>query len=469
MRRLLLLVVAAGLTALAVIVPRPAAPDGPEFTGASPVDLTGDPQGSVWYCPWMNAGAVRDAYLMIATEVDLEAQVTLPSPVPNEEPDQALVGIAGPGADPLEVASIVRRGDAPGFVEVDNGPTGVASVVTSETILTGDRCVSSVPKLWHLPGGTTRPDRTTLLRLFNPFPEPAKVTIAGTSEFGETGLAGLSSVDVPGRTWMDVQLNEIVALLDELSLTVSSEQGLVIPTLVVATELDEASWTGTGLSNTWEFPVVTQTGLVPSLVVSNPNDVAVDVEIDVYSAEGATTAIRSLTVPPGTPVRSDVSDLGNDFFAVAIRASEPVSAVVVAEDRPDLIAEEDTAEDETTTTEAEGEQEAVPQRIAGTVGNPVAATRWLLPGPGGIRTATSTLWVLNTGEQPATVDARPLGAETFDSTTIEVPAGSLQRLVLAQGGAVSGYLLESTAPVSAAWSIEAGQGVAFLAGVPIDG
>lgn len=458
MRRFMLLLAAAGLTVAAAALPRPAAEEGPSFTGAAVIDDIAGAQGSVWYCPWMNAGAIRDAYLMVGTDTAVEIEVTLPSPIPNEDADRALLNLSERGAAAVEVASIVRRGDAPGFVEFSDGPAAVSALVTSDTIVTGDRCVASVPKLWHLTGGTTRPGRTTVLRLFNPFPEPAKVTVEGASEFGEVGLIGLTSLDVPGRFWEDIQLNEIVPLLDDLSLTVSSEEGLVIPTLVVGTERDEASWPGTGLSTTWEFPVVTQTGLVPSLIISNPGEVDAAVEIDVFTSEGAIEAARSAVVPARTPLRLEIGDLANRFFAIRVRSTEAVAAAVVAEDLVVTVAEEE-----------EDPEEPATQRIAGVAGVTEPANRWLLTGPGAIRTATSTIWVLNTGTDPVTVTIQPLGDGELPADKIQLEPQSVRRVVLSQAGDVAGYLLDAASPVSAAWSLEAGDGVAFVSGISLDG
>lgn len=461
MRRLILLVAAGALVAAASTLPRPPTAEGPSFSGAAVLDDIAGNRRSVWYCPWVNAGAVRDAFLMIGSEADVEVEVTLPSPIPNEDADTALLTLPGPGATPVEVASIVRRGAAPGFIELSDGPAAVSAIVTSDTIVTGDRCVASVPKLWHLPGGTTRPERTTVLRLFNPFPEPAKVTVEGTSEFGEVGLVGLTSLDVPGRFWEDVELNEAVPLLDDLTLTVSSEEGFVIPTLVVATDLDEASWPGTGLSTSWEFPVVTQTGLLPSLVVSNPGDVEAQIEIDVYTAGRFTEAARTATAPARTPVRIEIGDLADRFFAVRVRSTEPIAAVVVAEDAVPVVAEEDSDDGQ--------EEQLTAQRIAGMTGIDEPARRWLLTGPGGVRTATSTMWVLNTGTDAVTVTLQPLGEGDLPAEKIQLAPQTVQRIVLAQGGDVSGYLVEAAGPISAAWSLEAGDGVAFVSGISIGG
>ncbi len=457
MRRLLLFLAAGALVAAAITLPRPPAPESPSFTGAAAIEDIAGAEGSVWYCPWMNAGAVRDAFIMIASETDVGAEITLPSPIPNETPDGMRLNLSGPGAAALEVASIVRRGDAPGFVELDDGPAAVGSVVTSDFLMTGDRCVAAVPKLWHLPGGTTQPDRVTTLRLFNPFPEAAKVTVAGTSEFGVVGLVGLTALDVAGRSWTDIDMNELVPFLDELSLTVSTAEGLIIPAMIVATDLDEAMWPGTGLSTSWEFPVVTQTGLSPTLVVSNPAEVEALIEVDVYTAEGSTIAARSAVVAPRTPLRIELGDLGGRFFAIGLRSNEPVAAVVVAEDLATDLAEE-----------AADDEEPVSQRIAGTVGAAAPAERWLVTGAGGLRTAVSTVWILNSSSELATVSVQPLGSATQPADKVQVEPGTVTRLVLPQGGSAAGFLLEAQVPISVAWSVEGGDGVAFLAAVSLD-
>ncbi|NIR37025.1 MAG: hypothetical protein GWN79_09880, partial [Actinobacteria bacterium] len=82
-----------------------------------------------------------------------------------------------------------------------------------------------MPKIWYLVGGTTRDGRDLEVRLFNPFPDLAKVTVSGVSEFGPEPLPELGAViDVPGRAWVDIDLDEIVPFLDDLMLVVGTEE-----------------------------------------------------------------------------------------------------------------------------------------------------------------------------------------------------------------------------------------------------
>ena len=345
------------------------------------------------------------------------------------------------------------------FVEFDHGPAAAAAIVSSTDLLTGDTCVARIPKVWELPGGTTREGRFLTLRLFNPFPERAKVTVDGISESGETGLVDLQNLDVEGRTWQDVDLNSLVPLLDDLSLTVTSSEGFVIPSLVVAGTTDEASWPGVPTGRTWEFPVATSSPTFsPSLILSNTGSEAVVATIDVYTGEGATLDAREVEVLPGIPRRVDVGDLADVGFGLRVRASAPIAAVVVAEESPAVLPGEDG---QAASDESQGD------RIAGTVGVLAAAQRWLLPGLQAVPNAEATLWLLNTREESATVTLQPLGVRDLPASKQAVPGGSVLAVPLGYDVSVGGYLVDSSAPISAAWSAEAPNGIMFVSGTVV--
>ena len=173
---------------------------------------------------------------------------------------------ARPGAQLVEVGDLVRRGAAPGFVEYSDGPAATGAWVTGDQLLSGDRCTVAVSKLWHLPGLTTRQGREVTLRLFNPFLPLAKVSVGGATEFGALPLPELTTVDVPPRGWVDIDLNPLIPFFDNLTLFVTTEEGLVIPTVTVYGDGDEVSLPASGLSTTWEFPVVSVETLTPTVM-----------------------------------------------------------------------------------------------------------------------------------------------------------------------------------------------------------
>jgi len=477
MRRILALIVAAGLGVAAFTMVEPAQPVAPEFGTTLPPEpdgAGGDP--SVWYCSWVDSGALRDSSYDTAALIDVAALVTLPSPIPNEDADVLAFDVPGPAAVSVDTATVVRRGEAPGFVEFDDGPATASSVVWGDNVLTGDRCVASVPKIWHLSGGTTAEGFFSSLRLFNPFPENAKVSVNAVSEFGAEPLPELSGFDIGGRSWVTIDLTRVIPFLDQVSFTVETEQGLVIPSLVLANESDEASWPGTSQATTWDFPIAADGNLDPSLVVTNTGSAETIVAIDVFSLDGPIIDAFETVVPPVTPVRIALGDLAAPPFGVRVRSSAPVSAAVEAREPlpdPEVPPPEDA---ETTTTLAEGDEiveDEVPVVItglAGTVGSVEPSARWLVPGVGLTPDTTATIWIMNTGPDAATVTVTDLSGDgPLLSEKRLVEGGSLVGIPLATGDrpGVEGYLIESSEPISVAWSIAGERGVAFLAGVAV--
>ena len=463
MKRILGLILVGIVVFGAVVLAEPPSVAGPDFVGPQERESVASATASVWYCPWVASGALRDSTVMIATKVPVSAEITLPQQIAGEDPDLADFSIAAPGALVVPVGEIVRRGDTPLFLEFSDGPASVAVVESSTELLTGDTCVGRIPKVWELPGGTTREGRTLTLRLFNPFPELAKVSVNGSSESGETGLIDLQNLDVAARTWQDVNLNSLVPLLDDLALTVTSSEGFVIPSLVVAGLTDEASWPGVAPSTNWEFPVATMSAqFAPSLMLTNSGDAPVTAVVDVYTTEGATVNAREVVVDPSVPRRVNLSDLADGAMGVRVRAAAPLAAVVLAE--------ESIAVFEPTNEEGAIDEDAVlGDRIAGTIGVSAGATEWLLPGLQAVAEGSSTLWILNTGTESATITLQALGSTALAVTKQSVPPGTVLGVPLGYDDAVGGYQLESSVPVSVSWSVEAPTGIMFVSGTVVGG
>jgi hypothetical protein len=455
-----LLLTGAAVFAAATLSP-PAATPGPDFTGPEVRESVAAPTASVWYCPWVVSGALRDSSVMLAATAPVNAELTFPEQIAGEPADTGDVGLDAAGAVVVEVGDIVRRGDTPSFIEFDAGPAAAAAVVAGEGSLSGDACVARIPKVWELPGGTTREGRTLTLRLFNPFPELAKASVSGISESGETGLVDLQNLDVEGRQWVDVNLNELIPLLDDLALTVTTSEGFVIPAMILAGSSDEASWPGTSAATTWEFPVVTVSAdYSPSLILTNSTGADVTATIDVYTGDGVVPDAREVEVISGIPRRVDLSDLAEGAMGIRVRATAPVAAVVLAEESPVFV--QPTEEDGQAGGEAGGGD-----RLAGTIGTSAPATRWLLPGLQAVADANSEVWLLNTSDQSATVTLQPLGVESLTPFKEIVPPGSVLGVPLGYDVTVGGYFVESSVPISVGWSAEAETGLMFVVGTVV--
>ena len=471
MKRMVLATVILVLSFAAIALPEPAPAPGPTFSGAVEPAAAASASSSVWYCPWVDAGAEKDAAILMASTVDVEAVVTLPSPLNEEEPDQATRSITGPGAQILNVGDLVRRGAAPGFVEYSDGPAATSAWVSGDQLLSGDRCTVAVSKLWHLPGVSTRQGREVTLRLFNPFLPLAKVSVGGSTEFGPLPLPELATVDVPPRGWVDIDLNPLIPFFDDLTLFVTTEEGLVIPTVTMYGDGDEVSLPASGLSTTWEFPVVSVDTLTPTLMVSNPGPGTATVTLDVFTTAGAIPNAASFEVGPDSPLRVALDEIVDGKFGLRLSSTGPVSAAVVAEDAPSDVSDGDAGDDGDGDDGDDTDEPtaAIVDRIAGTVGAAFPSARWLLPGAGAVPDATSSLWILNTDPEPATVTIQPLGVRSLPADKVIVAPGTVLEVPLDADVEIGGYLLDASIQVTAAWSAVRPNSVAFFAGTALDG
>ena len=483
MRRAIAIIIVAVVGTLAFAQTGPIDESPPDF-GTLPPEVggaTGDP--SAWYCPWVASGALRDSTFALASIVVVDASITLLNPNPTEEPDVADVRLGGPGARSIDTGEIARRGMSPGIVEFDDGPAVATTAMWSDEMLTGDRCVVSVPKEWQLVGGTTAEGFTLELQLFNPFAEPAKVSVEAITEFGRSPLAGFESFDVPGRSWVTEDLSRVIPFLDIVTLTVKSESGIVIPSFVLNNGTDEASWPGTGQSTTWDFPVTSLPGLDPTLVISNTGSVGATVSIDLFTKDGPLLDPEGRIVSPLEPLRVHLADLAEPPFAARVRSNAPIGAVVQAAPegtfpRADVVLPEDeeaagdeVATDTTTDTTADGEvvEPTLYNGVAAMAGNVEALKRWLVPGLGVVPGANTSIWVLNPSGEDATVSVKPLGVSAKEVQEVMIPAGTYVEIPVAPISETgnSAMLVEGDVPISVAVSIAGPQGVAFIGGVGI--
>jgi hypothetical protein len=492
MRRVIAIVVVAIVGTFAFAQSAPIDESPPDL-GTLPSEVggaTGDP--SAWYCPWVAAGALRDSTFGIASMLDVNALITLPNPNPAEEAAVDEIRLLGPGARSIDTGEIARRGMSPGTVEFDDGPAVATTAMWSDEILTGDRCVVSVPKEWQLVGGVTAEGFTLELQLFNPFAEPAKVSIEAITEFGRSPLSGFESFDVAGRSWVTEDLSRLIPFLDIITLTVRSESGIVIPAFVLNNGTDEASWPGIGQSSTWDFPVTSLPGLDPTLVISNTGSVGATVAIDLFTQDGPLLDADGRIVSPLEPLRINLADLGEPPFAVRVRSNAPIGAVVQAAPegtfpRVDVVLPEDpgapgddgdgtttsttVGEDASAGTTADGEatEPLVYDGVAAMPGNVEPLERWLVPGLGVVPGAETLIWVLNPSGEDATVSIKPLGVSARKTEEIVVPAGTYREVPVAPISETgnSGMLVEADVPISVAVSIAGPQGVAFIGGVGI--
>ena len=79
-------------------------------------------------------------------------------------------------------------------------------------------------------------------------------------------------------------------------ITVTAVEGVVVPAMAFGTEDDEDWWPGVGEATEWEFPVARVQGTSAYLVVHNPGLGAVEVAVDLFTAEGPILEAFTATV-----------------------------------------------------------------------------------------------------------------------------------------------------------------------------
>jgi len=477
MRRVILVLLAGFAAVVGLIQVAPPPSEAPSFVVADAIEPDGAVSSpSVWYCPWVEAGDVVDTDVMVATDVDVDVNLTLLDPLTNEAPTVTDFSIIGPGAAGVDTGSILRRGESPALVEISDGPAAAASLAWGDALLSGDRCTVSVPKVWYLTGGTTKIGSFTELRLFNPFADHAEVSITAYSEFGVDLVAELDGLDVAGRSWATIDMATHLPFRDDLAFTVTATKGLVIPALIRTDDRGEAMWPGSAPSDTWDFPIVTTGGLEPFIAVLSAGEDQILVSVDILTEDGPLRNAREITIDSSIPALIPLSDLAAAPFGVRLRATSPIAASVFAVvpseefdgDEGELPGDETTTSttDTATTTVAEPEPVFI-RGLAGTIGIARPASEWIVP----IDTLPqneTTMWVFNAGGDAVTVEIVALGDFEFggDQQVAVVDPGSIHRVEIEVGIGVYGYHVAADGPVSVSWEIFGERGAALVAGIP---
>lgn len=439
-RRLLVLASAIALAAGAAVIPQPEEPPEPlaglilDAGLGSPVDR------SIWYCPWAQSNAARDTFLAVASMDTATASFTFPVVIAGEEDDTAEVEVLGPGAAGLVLSDVAQRGDSPSLIEFSAGPAAASTTVTGQ-VLAADACVASGPDTWFLPGGSTMGSEELTLRLLNPFPETAKVTVTAVSELGVEALGELRSVSIGPRSWQDYRFDELLRQRQNLVVAVTAEEGLVVPAMALGVDDDEAWWPGVDVSQIWEFPIARIEDTDAEVVVVNPGVTSVSATIDLFTPDGVRLDPIELTVDPDTPARVALTEGDHPVLGARVTATGPVASAVVAR--------------------GEG-------GIAVTPGAPASARDWLVPGVRTVGFETGSLWLLNADESAVSVTVSMLSSGVPVGETFVLDAGTIRRIPTEEA---AGYLVEASAPLSVAWGLEGPSGITFATGsaVPEDG
>lgn len=223
----------------------------------------------------------------------------------------------------------------PGVLEAaQDFPSGLslaASYTGQDRSLLMDSCQVPTNQL-GFSFGSTLVGADSMLTVSNPNSTPVTVVLTGFDQRGLIGVAEQiltvaaesTSVWRPAVWFPDVE---------RLGLTITADGAGVAAWLQVSEFTGEVPlglgrFNATAPSRTNVFPLVTDAGTDPVLTLLNPTDGTVTVDLQVITAEGATTipGTENLQMSPGAVFHLNVGNLGPETFALAVNAGEPLVA-----------------------------------------------------------------------------------------------------------------------------------------------
>lgn len=177
-------------------------------------------------------------------------------------------------------------------VEVDGGGVLVDKISSGPTGVARTACSSDAATDWVVTSGSTVPGSELQLVVFNPFPEFATVDIDFVSEVGTRTPEDLIGLTIPSQASRVIDVGEVVAASETISSFVRARSGQVV---VEGIQSFEGGDSPQGLSvisgspdsaSEWTFAGVTPAAGPAGLVIVNPNEDEILVDIEVFPASG---------------------------------------------------------------------------------------------------------------------------------------------------------------------------------------
>jgi len=513
--RLTALVILAGTVAGGLVLDAadPSTSNGPtespvEAGVAMPAATPPGTLSSTWYCAGGTATAdgIADHVVLIANPSDepRRAVVTVLTgnfapeppepdaapgtgstttvPVP-EAPAPTEVDLPPQSRVQVSLRDLVEAPLASAIVEVEGGEVAVEHEVT--TLAEGGGratapCSSNAARSWSFPWGSTERGARELLVFMNPFPDDATVTIDFATDEGTRQTLRFQNFVVPGRSVVGAFVDDDVQRRAHVSAQVEAGNGrLVIDRIQTFDGTDprlEGITIGLGApvpAEVWVFPYGTSgEGVTEEIVVFNPGDEVAEVEVEVRLEDPDTNGVPEpfeVTVAPKRYSIVDVLEMDVEATeATPKRVPEGVGHSIVVRSLNGVPV---AAEKVTTKSDPQANV-----GVAVTLGAPLAATTWLLPGGGVTDERAEVVTLFNASpDQPVRFsidvldDGGRLAIEGLQD--LEVPAGGHRSIVLGHHIDLEPSPLVITADGSVAverglFRVD-GRGISMSMGIPV--
>jgi hypothetical protein len=417
-------VVVAGLAALAVLLPDPAA--------LSPEPNVPEEVASVAVCA-IEEGSGRTTAISVLSTVDGPVSLTL---FAGGETTGSIGHETGSsGSITIPVVDVAAVGTVGGLVEMPVASSAAGALVSGAESMSSESCSSVAHPLTFLTGATTASGDTFQLHLMNPYAGEAVVELTVNSEAGNESNARFEAVIVPPRSSHIVDFTELVPGRETLSIVIETSRGRVISVGRQGAAGESAIWQAVPPAQDWFIPIPGGQGR-REVVVATPINADVEYQVDFYGPEGLEEGLLSGVMPARGRATIDVTELSDKPVALRIISTAPIVPTLWIESE---------------------------EGLSVTTASPRGANRWLLPGAGVPAGGRATVVILNISIDDSTVTIRPLRRGTT-VRTLTVGSDSLLELALE---AADGYLIESVGETVVLWSGHRSQASVAAIGVPM--
>lgn len=428
-----------------------------------------DALSSTWYCAAGEIGAgggaaADEPTVIIANALDQARRGTVTWFTGDGEPVVEPVQVNANDVVALDAADSLDEGAASAVVELEGGGVAVERRITAPEGADTAPCSSGPSGAWHFANGATARDGRQHLYLFNPFPDDVIVDITLATDDLREQPGALQGVPIAPGTTTVVDLGEHVRRREVTATTVAARNGRLVVDRVQAFDGSEGR---SGLTVTAGAPTVAPEWHFPDgrhgderaqrWHLYNPGEEEAIVLIEVVPADGDVPEPIERTVPAGAQVVVEAAELpgvpADTWYHSTVRTINDVEVV------------------------AELELDSRTDGLRGwssTLGAPVSARRWLLPGGQAEEGTSRTLVVSNPSARTVRMNAVLLAG----GNVVDVPEGRGVELRPAQRVALSldavdraaiPILVEASGDVVVERRVvgSGGEGVSIAVGIPM--
>ena len=280
-----------------------------------PVAAAAEARSSAWYCAGATAkDGAANGTVMVANAGSRPLQGTLTA-FPDNGPPRARPLSVGPASrTDVPLAEVVNAPFVSALVELDGGEAVVELTVTGPLGSSGTACASAASSQWYFADGSTTRDATSVLFLFNPFPDDAVVDIVFGTEEGPTTPQALTGLTVRGGALTIVNMGEFVQRREQATTSLRARAGRLVASRL---QTFDGSLGRKGMALTlgaaapgelWYLPEgVVNDGLTQRYQILNPSEREAEVEM-ALSLESGEAEPLTLTVPGESRVTVNAND-----------------------------------------------------------------------------------------------------------------------------------------------------------------